>query len=355
MRPLGAALALLAALCAAGTAHADTSHLTLRVISARTAGGHVQGAPVGTYRWIINEDNSANPLDPVAECRPATNAAFPAGCEWPSIQTIQGWSPIVTQGNQDDLNATAGIDLPPGRYLISVLGEDHKIDGVHFSVPLPDPGLVTVAAQPYPLPLLTLRVQVYADNAPTNGQWDVPAEDGLRGFKAHLKDVLDEVSTDWFGNPLCTVYRRNGAGRIIFDADGSPVVNENVDNDGCVSGADGIIEIPNLGPNRYAVTVIPPDGRTGFARPRSRAVTTGTRGSPRARPATTPSSSTPASRRRSPRPASSDPSASPCAPASPARSRAACCAASSTSRRSAASPTTAPRSPAARARRPTAR
>ena len=40
-----------------------------------------------------------------------------------------------------------------------------KIDGAHFTVPLPDPGLVTVELQPNPLPDSTLRAQVFSDTA----------------------------------------------------------------------------------------------------------------------------------------------------------------------------------------------
>ena len=29
----------------------------------------------------------------------------------------------------------------------------------------------------------------------------------MPGFTAHLADVLGEVTTDWYGNPLCTTYR----------------------------------------------------------------------------------------------------------------------------------------------------
>ena len=60
---------------------------------------------------------------------------------------------------------------------------------------------------PTPLPLTTLRLQVFNDNAPVDGTYEVDAEPGLAGFTASLTDVLGTVSTDYYGNALCTVYR----------------------------------------------------------------------------------------------------------------------------------------------------
>jgi hypothetical protein len=240
---------------------------------------------IAAYKWIINVDNTGDPLWIENDCRPTVLDANgdwvpnpdnpdPDGltnCQWPSVRGVQSSSPIFTQGTSDELNGAANITLPAGKYLISVIADGFKIDGKHFSIPMEESapgsgvGLVEVQMQPLALPAATLRIKVFVDSGFANGQFDAPAEepqlpdgnpalaskivDGQRvGFKAHLGDPLGEISTDVFGNPLCTEY----------DADGNPLPG----NDQSCLFADefGNIAIPNVGPNRYEVWVVPPDG-----------------------------------------------------------------------------------------------
>ena len=76
-----------------------------------------------------------------------------------------------------------------------------------------------------------------------------------------------------YGNPLCTQYQTDEFGNILLNDDGTPnpIVFANGGFDrGALSGTEstclsdhyGDIVIPNMGPNRYAVTVVPPDPRT---------------------------------------------------------------------------------------------
>ena len=210
---------------------AVTDVLTLAVTSARTEprafadAGVTKGDPVDQYKFIINEDNTGTTEQrtPSNGCA-STDAGYPGSCHWPSIQEVPHASPVYTQGDQDDL--ADGLTLPNGRYLISVIADGYKIDGAHFTVPLsgpdPNPGLVKVELQPNPLPDSTLRAQVFADNAPTNGAID-QGEDGLAGFEGHINDTLGEVSTDVYGNPLCTTYvGENPATHVIPTADLTP-------------------------------------------------------------------------------------------------------------------------------------
>ena len=60
--------------------------------------------------------------------------------------------------------------------------------------------------QPLPLPLATIKIQVFNDNVPADGTYEADAEQGLAGFTGNLSDVLGPVSTDYYGNALCTVY-----------------------------------------------------------------------------------------------------------------------------------------------------
>ncbi|MBI5566319.1 MAG: IPT/TIG domain-containing protein [Chloroflexi bacterium] len=234
---------------------ATTNSLRLRVVSARTEPDHpggpvTVGDPVTTYQFMINVDNTGDPQQArETGCAPE-NPGYPDSCDWPSIRAVPGAAPVFTQGDNTTLNETTGFDLPDGKYLITVLADGYKIDGAHFSVPLESPGIVEVGVQPHPLPPATMRIKVFEDITSTNGQFDAPGESGLAGFRASINDILGEITVDVFGNPLCTEYAANG----------DPLPG----NTGAclVSDANGDIAIPNLGPNRYDVLVIPPDGET---------------------------------------------------------------------------------------------
>ncbi|MBN1810413.1 MAG: IPT/TIG domain-containing protein, partial [Anaerolineae bacterium] len=241
--------------------------LYLDLVNARTeplafdGAGVTQGDPISStipYQWLISVDNTGDPLQPRDAGCSRDDPDYPANCDWPSIRTIPGWAPVYTQGDQDDLNGTTGVTLPAGKYLISVVAEGYKIGGQHFTVPLADPGLLTVGLQPLPLPPATMRIAVFEDISMTNGQFDAPVEHGLAGFRAVVNDTIGEVTQDLFGNPLCTVYQKDGSGNVVLDGNGDPIV-QTLGN-GCYSDANGDITIPNLAPLRYDVFVVPPDG-----------------------------------------------------------------------------------------------
>lgn len=224
------------ALAAAPTAPLAATHvLALNVVSARSAGPINQGDPITEYQYLINIDNTGNPTQARnSGCAP-DNAGYPDSCDWPSIRAVPGAAPIFTQGDQSDFGP--GLTLPDGKYLISVVAEGYKIGGAHFTVPMN--GAVQVKLQPHPLPAATMRIKVFEDISPVNGQFDAPAEQGLAGFRVIINDILGQVTTDVFGDPICT---------------GVPA-------SGCLySDANGDIVVPNLGSNRYDVLVVPPDG-----------------------------------------------------------------------------------------------
>ncbi|HEX3003696.1 MAG TPA: IPT/TIG domain-containing protein, partial [Angustibacter sp.] len=253
---------------------AEPGSITLHVQSARsvnTGPGFVhEGDPVTTYKWLINQEDVGNPQDAPEHCLPglASDPNFADTCQWPSVRTTPGYAPIIAQGDQTTLSDDVELrDLPVGKYLISVTADGFKIDGAHFTVTSDSEQRVTVEMQPLPLPLQTIRLQVFNDNAPVDGTYEVDAEPGLAGFTANLTDVLGPVSTDYYGNPLCTVYLHAGGNPtrpILFNAAGKPRIDTAKSTGKCVSDATGQIVIPNLGPNRYAATVSPPVGSTGW-------------------------------------------------------------------------------------------
>jgi hypothetical protein len=286
-RPAAAA-APQAAPISAQQAVSTTNTISLSVVSARTEPkwgaplgdpnppGITQGDSITTYQFIINQDNTGDPTQSrMPDCYPyldppdntQINPDYPSKCNWPSIEAQPSNSPIVTQGDRSILNDTTTLTLPDGKYLISVLADGFKIDGQWFTLPMAEtvPGVadVHVEMQPLPLATATIRITVFEDISPVNSAPDIPAEHGLAGFVAHIFDALDETTTDVYGNPLCTQYYTDTTpgpnfGEFIYE-DGAPVP---IDGSGgqCVSDENGDIVIPNLGPNRWAVSVVPPDG-----------------------------------------------------------------------------------------------
>ncbi len=258
------------AVAAAPTAAPASGAITLAVSSARSVNESVptlvkKGDPVSHYKWMVNLDDTGNPgtaANPgISSCLPSTATGgstspdYADTCQWPSVRPTSSQAPIIAQGDETTLNGTQALSLPGGKYLISVTADGFKIDGAHFAV---DGGsqLVKVAMQPTPLPLTTLKIQVFGDSAPVDATFEVDAEPGLAGFTAHLSDVFGAVSVDYYGNPLCTLYQHD-AGGIVFDENNRPVVDP-ASTGRCVSDAGGVITIPNMGPNRYAATVTPP-------------------------------------------------------------------------------------------------
>lgn len=234
-----------------------TNALSLRVESARSepdapGGSVLEGDEVVEYQYLINVDNTGDPFQERLDGCDPSNANYPDNCEWPSIREVPGAAPIFTQGDQIDFDGTSTLSLPDGKYLISVLANGYKMGGAHFTVPLPAADPVTganvlVKVHPHPLPTATLRIKVFEDISPVNGQFDAPAEQGLEGFHVIINDTAGELSADVFGNPLCTTY----------DAAGNP--NGTIPH--CLmSDANGDVVVPNLGPLRYDIVVVPPDG-----------------------------------------------------------------------------------------------
>ncbi len=263
------------AVAAASAQAATTNTIALRVASARSepkalgGAGVAKGDPIADYKYQINVDNTGDPFDE-AGCNPyladgvTRNPDYPDNCDLPSIRTVPGWSPIYTHGSQADLNAAATLTLPDGKYLLSVTADGYKIDGEHFTLPAADPdgdgvALLEVAMQPLPLPPATMVIQVFEDISMTNGQFDAPVEHGLAGFRASINDIAGEITTDLFGNPLCTIYQNDPVtGEVLLDGNGAPIIQTL--GQGCYSDANGIITIPNIGPLRYDVLVFPPTG-----------------------------------------------------------------------------------------------
>ena len=242
-----------------------------------------KGDPITEYHWIVNVDNTGTTTDRnlSPNCTPENpDYGMPDvnPCAWSSIAGLKTNAPIYAQGDESNLNDVDTMNFPDGRYLISVMAEGYKLDGLHFEVPRDNQTLM-VELQPTPLPTSTVKAMVFADTVSANGQFD-PDEDGLGGFVGNIADTLGQVSTDVFGNQLCTRYEP-GSGPNGYDwVDGAPVAipgsggncfslslgtatqSANNPNRYTTDPAQvGVLTIPNLGTNRYALSVVPPDGQ----------------------------------------------------------------------------------------------
>lgn len=198
------------------------------------------GLPIGNFKFIINENNIGNPFDPDPN-------------NWPSLRAGASHSPVVAIGD----NTSPTIAVPQGSYLVSVLAPGYKLGGRHITVN--SNVSVTVNLIPAPLPLAKIRVHVFNDNSPVNGEDDFPLEVGLPGFQVIIEDTVGEVTTDYFGNVLGTQYEKDAAGNYIFDVGGKPIPIPNTGGN-IWSDANGNAVIENLAPGKYGVQVIPPDG-----------------------------------------------------------------------------------------------
>jgi SdrD B-like domain len=356
MALLGALMAIVA--LGVGTAPAFADVVFLKVKEGRTVTDPATNAVLADentvvanpYKWLLMRDVAGDPTDAAADCRPGHGitdpvalgaaydaVAYPANCSWPSIHAIgPGTAPsIVASGDGSSWSSLQGLTaLARGRYMVSVWADGYEVAGGWFEVAC-GPGdagcdatagrTALVYAQRNPIPSSTLRIDVFEDNRPTNGQYDVGPEQGLNGFRATATDpgTGEALTTDLYGNPICSDYEpimiRNGAGAIVplLDGDGLTVyqlyneagnpVFDSFAADGtviagshagwetatpkllpgtggqCVSHSltladpetgdtyedPGHIVIRNLGPGRWAAQVSPPDNLDWATNPAS--------------------------------------------------------------------------------------
>src|SRR5215831_12608220 len=183
------------------------------------------GSALANFNFIVNNDNSKPPSDPLA-------------------LSTESYTPLVAEGNQDRKT----VNLPAGRYLITVRSLDHKMWGTYIDLPgdaAADGSLtqrvdLTEASADHPLPSGKLNIFVFEDNAWTNGAPDAEEAEpttgtgGLGGFQVGLEEQTgSEVTVDHDNKPLC--------GGV------------------CRTDPDGFVQINNLSPATYFADVHPPD------------------------------------------------------------------------------------------------
>ena len=163
---------------------------------------------IAEFDYLINEDNSGDPFDPDPN-------------QHPSLKHMASYSPVVGLGSET-APGEATLTLVNGRYLVSVRADGYKLGGQHIVI-TDTTGAITVLVELVkdPLPLAQVRVHVFRDNFPVNGEDDVvlgdaPREPGLEGFRV-IVESGGEVTVDWYGNPICTEYDGLGASTPLGD------------------------------------------------------------------------------------------------------------------------------------------
>ncbi len=260
-------------------AAADPVSLSLDFFSGVNDGTLTKGDPltdVTKYDFLIQRETTGNPDDTTYHCLPPKalpgphDPAYPNNCQWPGTRTSNTGDPIVASGNEttiangDVLLAKLAATCPAGqpcRFLISIKADGYEIGGAHFTLPLSGP--LAVSLLKYPLPLATVRVRIFQDTVPADGVYEIDAETGIAGFRAYLNDMLGDVSTDYYGNPICTQYLHVpaasavDAGKIRVGSDGAPLIDPTSTGQ-CVSDGQGDIVIPNMAPGRYGIVIRQP-------------------------------------------------------------------------------------------------
>ena len=204
------------------------------------------GTEVTDFNWVVQEDLTYKP-DPDALANTGLSMNF-----------HKSHHPVVASGSGAAEFAQVVLDSSKYYYL-SVLPADaangdstaHTIGGAQI---VPGQTSVNVNVNNQPIETASISIQIFEDNAPTNGAIDA-GEPGLGGFQIILEDAGGK-------------YGHNG-GPMWQDAFGEPLTNA-LDCFGdsppapglIVSCPDGSIVIENLPPGKYGVVATAPDGAT---------------------------------------------------------------------------------------------
>ena len=157
--------------------------------SARTSGWSTRTARATPARQRARSLDKCLPSRaPGGSTKPATTAAgdptepYADTCPWPSVRTTSGHAKIVAQGDETDLSAVTrlrGLAARQVPHLGDVPRLQDRRGALHRGRRSRAPP-VTVEHAAAPLPLGTIKIQVFNDNVPVDGTYEVDAEQGLR-------------------------------------------------------------------------------------------------------------------------------------------------------------------------------
>jgi hypothetical protein len=163
----------------------------------------------------------------------STTAGYPYACHWPSIRTIKATNRIYASGDHTEWSSTKQLLIQDsGKYMVTIMAEGHRLCGGYFQVESHTHVTtmdVSMTCQKHLLPLGIIRLFVFEDSQPWNGQYD-SGEKPLGDFGLVINDMEGPITDDYYGNTLLEIVSDSGT---------------------------GMIEIPNMQPGRYDIHVGP--------------------------------------------------------------------------------------------------
>lgn len=251
------------------TVHASFSiKVTANTVSKNPATQQVVttgSTPVHDFKWVVQQDNTTDSVG---------NAGLYNNYSSLSVTIHKSHAKVLASGT----SANPVVNLPPGRYFVSVMVPNGYSVGGGPVRPEDDGKAVNIIVNKYPIPLSQITVLVFQDNAPINGAPDLPAEGPIDGFRVYMFDQLGQQSQDAFGNPIGTIYESDANGVPILYTDNTfsqPVATGSAGIPKVVTLGPGYVlstpnmepnfnwnaRIPNLAPGKYGIWVQPADGR----------------------------------------------------------------------------------------------
>jgi hypothetical protein len=144
--------------------------------------------------------------------------------------------PMLVNGRRFATSRQPLLSTPvaTGKYMVTAMAEGYRLCGGYFEILEVNKDVSTVdvrmVCQLHPLPLGTIRMFIFEDSKPCNGQYD-PGELPLGDFGIGINDIEGPITEDYYGNSL-------------LELASDPVT--------------GMIEVPNMWPGRYDLDVGPP-------------------------------------------------------------------------------------------------
>jgi len=198
-------------------------------------------APLANFRWLVQEDNTNQPV--LGQLNNYNSL---------SVSIHESNAKVVASGTAVAGTPAVATGLPTNkRYMVSVLStEGYTMNG---AVVLPGQTSVNVTLHKLPIKAAQVSVFVFEDNMPINGAPDLPGERPLPNFKLMVYDQAGQMSRDYQGNPIGTIYDATGS-NVVQMGPGYIMTNDGGDN------LVGNALIPNLAPGKYGIRAIPQDG-----------------------------------------------------------------------------------------------
>ena len=281
------------------------------IINADNVGDPHQASPSNGFTPATRVTDGSDVCHPLTPTNPDGDPAFPANCKWASIHPVLS-SPVITQGDSDEWDLDdRDHGLPPGKYLVSVSADGFEIGGAHFTVPMSGgrrPGHHQSRAQPVPDPAghdpgeglrgfgpgrrhvrrddgaRPRRLECHGQRHPRSGIDRLVRQPDLHRVPAHgprgRSMASSAAPSDDEPDEALDFYGTGGRARARpFDGGGDPDSSSpmtttsrgasrwrtaqpiRVPGTGgkCLSDANGIVRIPNMGTNRYSLLSFPPD------------------------------------------------------------------------------------------------